>query len=633
MTRSALTIRLEEAVTSGAEALFGRQRADGVFAPGGDRFSPANTGAALVALHCVRIAAAAGPGAPGRSVAERSVDGESVDEQGFSVDEQGLYDESLRTRAVTRLCETQRPDGGWAMAGVATETLATAVAVATLQLTAPDTARSAITAGLACLERLGGAEALPEPTMTGLVRQFEALAGQRDETSLPRLPLELLLLAGPARRLLSLRLPIFAAMALGQAAHRRQGPLRARLNRLARPRALAVIRQAYEREGGTGAFSTDPWLTSLITTGVSRSGLAPDIARAAARWLAAAERPGGAWDLMPLDITWSSFATAALLEAGYAKDPRLEPTRAMFHERQQDVPFPALGCPAGYWGFSDRRSWPMALETAEVSSALGRLPGGADDDHARRGIAWLTALQDRAGSWSLAVRDSRPGGFGPCPQMTAKAVIALLDSSAGTDDRRVLRALRWLGRRQQDAGWFTSLWYRGRTPGTALVLEALCRAGHGGGEPARRARDWLLRSQHEDGSWSTGGVDPGAVAPPEEPVSEVPGSVEETAWALHALLAAGDDPYSAPVVAAAGWLLDAQDAEGGWTGSAVNEYVRYCSRYADDMIATGLALKALARLRSATATATTTHNAIASATGTGAPTGTGTGTARREEAA
>lgn len=569
MSRTALSARLDEAVTSGAEALFDRQRADGVFAPVQERFSPANTGAALIALTCA--------------------DGEP----------EGTADADLRARAVDRLLATQRSDGGWAMAGAPTEILATAVAVAALRATGGDRARGAVVAGTACLRDLGGAEALPEATMAGLVRQFEVLSGERAESTLPRLPLELLFLSGPARRLLSLRLPIFSAMALGQAAHRAQGPFRTRLNRRAGRRALAVVRQAYEREGATGAFSSDPWLTSLITTGVARSGQAPDIAATAVGWLASAARPEGGWDLMPLDITWSSFATAGLLAAGYGADPRLAATRAMFRARQQDVPFPALGCPAGYWGFSDGRSWPMALETAEVSSALLRLADGTGDDHARRGIAWLTALQDRAGSWSLAVRDSRRGGFGPCPQMTAKAVVALLDAGAAPTDPRVLRALRWLSREQHADGSFDAMWYRGRTPGTALVLEALCRAGRGGSEPARRARAWLLRTRHEDGSWGTGGTDPGLTAAGQAPGP--PGSTEETAWALHALLVAGEDPHSGPVRAAAGRLLDAQQDAGHWSGSAVNEYVRHCSRYADDTIASGLALKALALLRDRTA--------------------------------
>ncbi|MEN8651455.1 prenyltransferase/squalene oxidase repeat-containing protein [Streptomyces sp. 21So2-11] len=411
---------------------------------------------------------------------------------------------------------------------------------------------------------------------------------------MPRLPLELLAVPGLARRALSLRLPIFSAMALGQSVQRARGGLGGRIDAVLRPRALEIVRQAFERERGGGSFSSDPWLTSLISIGVARSGLAPDMARASAGWLTDTALPGGGWGLMPLDITWSSFACAALLEAGYADDVRLVPVRDMFRRRQQDVPFRALACPAGHWGFSTDRSWPMALETAEISSLLHRLPGGATDPHARRGITWLTAMQDRSGSWSLAVRDSRPGGFGPCPQMTAKAVHALLDCGAARDDPRVTKALRSLGRNQRDDGAWEAMWYRGLTPGTSAALAALTHAGRGASEPARRARRFLLNTQLSDGSWSTGGYDPGSA---DTDVTGGEGTVEETAWALHALLLAGEAPDSAAVASAANRLLARQDSDGTWPGSPVNEYVRHCYRYPDRLLATALAVKALGRLR------------------------------------
>ncbi|MFD5392511.1 prenyltransferase/squalene oxidase repeat-containing protein, partial [Streptomyces sp. NPDC127074] len=243
-----------------------------------------------------------------------------------------------------------------------------------------------------------------------------------------------------------------------------------------------------------------------------------------------------------------------------------------------------------------------ALETAESSAILLKLPGGADDRHVRAGLGWLTATQDAAGSWSLAVRNSKPGGFGPCPQMTAKAVGALLDSGAGADDPRVAKAMRWLLGRQRPDGSFEAMWYRGGTPGTAAALEALSRAGRTGEHhrAAARARDWLLRTRHPDGSWSTGeGTQPGEGTQSGEGTR--PGTVEETAWALRGLRAAGLSPADPALAAAARWLVDAQRTDGGWTPGPVNEYVRGCARYADDGIAAGLALRALAHYRSAEA--------------------------------
>ncbi|MFG2525976.1 prenyltransferase/squalene oxidase repeat-containing protein [Streptomyces sp. NPDC048527] len=570
--------RLERAVPDGAEALFAARREDGVVDLGGGRFSPGNTAVALIALHTAH--------------AHDAGDGPGVDEQN-----------GVRENAVKRLLSTQRPDGGWAMEGVPTEKFTTAVVAAALTLTATAGAGPAVAAARALVRRHGGVEDLPEPAMAGLVRQFDSLAGELDPATLPRLPMALLLLPGLARRALSLRLPIFSAMALGQSAQRPRGGLGGRIDAAVRPRALRIVRQAFVRERGAGSFSGDPWLTSLISIGISRSELAPDISRATVRWLTDTALPGGGWDLMPLDITWASFTGAALLEAGYGDDPRLEPIRDLFHRRQQDIPFPALACPEGHWGFSTDRSWPMALETAEISSLLHRLPGGADDTHVRRGLAWLTSMQDRSGSWSLAVRDSRPGGFGPCPQMTAKCVLALLDCGAATDDARVTKGLRTLGRTQRDDGAWEAMWYRGLIPGTSAALVTYARAGCGSGEPASRARDFLLRTQLADGSWSTGGHDPGAAT---ADVLDGEGSVEETAWALHALLVSGEAPDSAHITSAAHWLMGRQDRDGTWPCAAVHEYVRHCYRYTDRLMATALAVKALARLRTTAGPGATT---------------------------
>ncbi|NSC20077.1 prenyltransferase [Streptomyces albus subsp. chlorinus] len=588
MPENAVTARAGRAVLAGAEALFGARREDGVVTPPGDRFSPANTAAALIALHTSREPAtdASGP-AVDPATADRVVATDRAT--------------AVRDRAVARLLAAQRPDGGWAMDGVPTETLTTAVVASALALTAPGSTGTAVAKALALVRRRGGPGSLPEPAMTGLARQFAALAGQDGASAPPRLPLGVLLVPGVARRALSLRLPIFAALALGQPARRRT-PVGRLLDTLGRQRALDIVREVFARERGTGSFSSDPWLTSLITLGISRSGLAPDIVVASRDWLVRGALPDGGWALMPLDLTWSSFATAALLEAGYARDPRLDPVAEMFRRRQQDTPFPALGTPAGFWGFSTDRSWPMALETAEISSLLRRLPGGADDRHAARGLAWLTAMQDRPGSWSLAVRDSRPGGFGPCPQMTAKAVTALLDCGAGPRDPRVLRGLRSVARAMRADGGVEAMWYRGLTPGTAAALVAFARAGRARAEPAVRARAFLLATQRPDGSWHTGGHDPaaGADAGRDESGAVPAGTVEETAWSLHALLVAGTAPDSAPVRSAAAWLLDRQESDGTWPGAAVNEYIRHCYRYPDRVLATALALKALGRLRTAT---------------------------------
>jgi squalene-hopene/tetraprenyl-beta-curcumene cyclase len=120
-----------------------------------------------------------------------------------------------------------------------------------------------------------------------------------------------------------------------------------------------------------------------------------------------------------------------------------------------------------------------------------------------------------------------------------------------------------------------------------MVLDALARAGQGGHPVAVRARDWLLRTQGADGAWGPG--------------DGRAGSAEETAWAVHALLAAGVPAGDEPVQRGVAWLLDAQHDDGSWTPGMVCVYIRHYLYYPNGAITRGLALRALGAYRDAAA--------------------------------
>ncbi len=329
-------------------------------------------------------------------------------------------------------------------------------------------------------------------------------------------------------------------------------------------------------------------MTGLITAGLARARLAPDLVAGAVAWLREKVNPDGSWNSGRLDLTWSMYAGAGLVAAGYAADERLRPTKELFLRDQQDQPFTAFGCPPGFWGWSGPRGWPATLETGEIVSVLTALPGDDQRPAIERGLAWLTAQQDSRGSWGLCVRNTRVANSGPCPHMTVQAVDALLDAGTPADDPRIGRALTWLATAQRADGTFESVWYRMYTAGTSAVLHTLVRAGRGDGPTAEKARRWLHAGQLADGSWSTG-------SGTEE------GTVEETAWAVSALLDAGvavDDPVVRNGIR---WLRDAQRVDGSWPAARINEYVRHVSRYPNGGLAGGLALRALSRYRDALA--------------------------------
>lgn len=536
----------QQAVHRGAEGLFATRRADGVFDFGTTGWtSVLATVGAISALH------AADP--------VRSAD--------------------LVAGGVRWLCRVQQQDGGWStVPGVASEAGPTAVACATLHMIAPEEAADAVATGRAWLGRAGGLDAVTHREMAAVCRRFYAMAGWLDQNELPRLPLHLAAFPALFRRLLDFRAPLVAAAALAQARTRPGGPVRRVLNRMGTPGALRIIRQIHEHEGMTGEFSDDPWAAGLTCGALARAGVAGDLVGLTVEWLRAKANPDGSWNMMPLDLTWSSYAAAGLLDAGYGEDERLAATRATFQSRQQDKPFEAFGTAPGFWGWSSPHGWPASVETAEVASVLARLPGGRNDAHVTRAVEWLFAQQDSRGSWSLCVRNTLVANCGPCPHTTAQAVEALLHAGVPVTDQRVARAVRWLLSSQGSDGTFDSVWYRRATSGTSVVVSALARCGHADHPVVRRAVGWLTSTQLADGMWGTGD-------------STSPGTVEETAWAVCALLAAGG--ADAAVERGVRALLEAQQADGQWPRAAVSEFVREASRFPNGGLTNGLALRAL----------------------------------------
>ncbi len=561
---SRTTNQITDAITAGAEALFAVQRPDGVFDYGdGALTSTLSTVGAVSALWF------ADPDGAAREIE--------------------LGSDWLR--------RTQLPDGGWSMVpGGTAEAGPTAVAAATLHLVALadaahhiDTdAAHHVDLGRRWLERYGGLEAIPHPEVVAWCRQFYGYVGWLTPREMRRFPLELALFPGLFRRLFDLRSPMVAALGLAQTRYRPTNPLLRLLARAGEPNALSIIRQVYEHEGSTGGWCEDAWVTGLITAGLARAKLAPDMVAGAVAWLRDKVNPDGSWNSGTLDLTWSMYAGAGLIAAGYADDERLIATKQLFLRDQQDRPFTAFGCPPGFWGWSGPRGWPATLETGEIVSVLTALPGTDQRPSIERGLGWLSAQQDSRGSWGLCVRNTKVANSGPCPHMTAQALDALLDVGVSADDVRVSSAVRWLGAAQRPDGTFESVWYRMHTAGTSAVLRTLVKAGQGASPVAVKARDWLLRTALGDGSWSTG-------------TGEEPGTVEETAWALSALSSAGV-PADAPIVHnGIRWLLDAQLAGGSWPAARINEYVRHVCRYANGGLANGLALQALSGYRDAPA--------------------------------
>jgi squalene-hopene/tetraprenyl-beta-curcumene cyclase len=166
-----------------------------------------------------------------------------------------------------------------------------------------------------------------------------------------------------------------------------------------------------------------------------------------------------------------------------------------------------------------------------------------------RGLRWLAGMQSKDGGWGAFDADNTRKlvnklpfcDFGavidpPSADVTAHIVEAFAaEGRAG--DPVVRRGVVWLLRAQEpDGSWF-GRWGANYVYGTGAVVPALIAAGVKPSKPAiRRAVAWLETHQNPDGGWGEDlrSYDDPALAGHGE------STASQTAWALLALLAAGE---------------------------------------------------------------------------------------------
>ncbi|MEP7023295.1 MAG: squalene--hopene cyclase [Actinomycetota bacterium] len=252
------------------------------------------------------------------------------------------------------------------------------------------------------------------------------------------------------------------------------------------------------------------------------------------------------------------------------------------------------GLSPGGWAFEfDNDGYPDIDDTAEVLLALRRAaPGNSPRgrEAIRRGTQWLIGMQSRDGGWGAFDADNTSKvvtrlpfcDFGevidpPSADVTAHTIEALAaEGLAGT--KAVRRGVVWLLQAQEtDGSWF-GRWGANYLYGTGAVVPALIAAGVLPSKPPiRRAVAWLEAHQNADGGWgeSMRSYDDPAWAGRGE------STASQTAWALLALLAAGETG-SDSVERGVRWLADHQRPDGTWdepqytgTGFPGDFYINY----------------------------------------------------------
>lgn len=275
------------------------------------------------------------------------------------------------------------------------------------------------------------------------------------------------------------------------------------------------------------------------------------------------------------------LATIALADAGLRPDhPALvKAVDWMLDEeitRTGDWAVRRPGLPPSGWAFEFHNdNYPDIDDTAEVLLALRRVkhPDPARVEAAiARGARWTLGMQSRNGAWGAFDADNTsifPNklpfcDFGevidpPSADVTAH-VVEMLAYEGMAQDPRARRGIEWLLAEQEPHGAWFGRWGVNHVYGTGSVLPALAAAGLPASHPAmRRAVSWLGSTQNDDGGW---GEDLRSYKE-EEWVGRGPSTASQTAWALIALLAAGERD-SEPVRRGVAWLAETQREDGSW---------------------------------------------------------------------
>ncbi|MFD6024391.1 squalene--hopene cyclase [Streptomyces griseoluteus] len=276
------------------------------------------------------------------------------------------------------------------------------------------------------------------------------------------------------------------------------------------------------------------------------------------------------------------LAVIALADAGVPADhPRLlKAADWMLAEeirRPGDWSVKRPELPPGGWAFEFHNdNYPDIDDTAEVALALRRVshpqPDRVDGAIARA-VRWNFGMQSKNGAWgAFDVDNTSPFpnrlpfcDFGevidpPSADVTAH-VVEMMAAEGLAHDPRTRRGIAWLLAEQEaDGSWF-GRWGVNYVYGTGSVVPALTAAGLPASHPAiRRAVHWLQQAQNDDGGW---GEDLRSYKYAREWSGRGASTASQTAWALMALLAAGERDSEA-VERGVRWLADTQRNDGSW---------------------------------------------------------------------
>jgi squalene-hopene/tetraprenyl-beta-curcumene cyclase len=230
----------------------------------------------------------------------------------------------------------------------------------------------------------------------------------------------------------------------------------------------------------------------------------------------------------------------------------------------------------GGWAFQYANPhYPDTDDTAVAAIALHRAGDPEFRTSVVRAREWQLGMQSRNGGWGAFDADNTHyfinhipyadhGAFldPPTEDVTARTVSMLAQAGhSEQNDHALRRALDFLRRTQrQDGSWY-GRWGVNYIYGTWSVLCAFNAVGIDHSAPEfRKAVAWLFQIQNPDGGW---GEDCSSYKLDYHGHEPAPSTASQTAWAMLALMAAGEVEHPA-VTRGIDYLLSTQGDDGFW---------------------------------------------------------------------
>ena len=350
-------------------------------------------------------------------------------------------------------------------------------------------------------------------------------------------------------------------------------------------RALDWCMTRLNGEDGLGAIF--PPMANLLmafdTLGFARDHPVRSTARKAIDLLLTEAENGSQYCQPCVSPVWDTgLAAHSLLECGDEEDERAAHASLPWLSDLQIVDvvgdWAAMrpDAPAGGWAFQYRNDYyPDVDDTAVVGMALHRADAPAHREAIERAAAWIVAMQNENGGWGAFDAENEYYYLNRIPfadhgalldpataDVSARCVSFLCQIGYAREHDAVARGIAYLLDEQEENGSWFGRWGTNYIYGTWSVLCALNVAGvDPESAPVRKAVAWLEARQRADGGWGETGDS--YYAERIERSFDVVSTPSQTAWALLALMAAGEVGSDA-VQRGVAWLCRAERQGAKW---------------------------------------------------------------------